>query len=137
MAKGRRRSAEASDGNRTMQLDAVVDELEEVAPPPDVGADAAAPPPLPPKKPSKAIWIVGALVIVVAAGLGIGVGVFLLGDEEPAATAAGAEGEATGATPRETAAPPADQGEAGDQADDGAEGEGDDVVQMDEVVFGE
>lgn len=118
MAQGGKR-APVPDGGKTMQLDAVVDELEEVALPPNL----AAPPPLPPKKTSKGMVIVGVVIVLLAAGLGIGAGAFLMGTSDaPEATAEAATPEATGAD--EVSAPADDE-----------EGEAD-IVQIDEVVVG-
>lgn len=89
-----------------MQIDAI--DLQDLG---ELGIGGELPPPLPPKKTSKLTWIIGALVVLLAAGLGIGAGFFLLAgssDDPPPAAA--------------PSAPPAP-----DEAD---------VVQMDEVVFG-
>ncbi len=99
-----------------MQIDAIADDLEDLGPPSDFGA---APPPLPPKRVSKGVWIAGAVVVVLMVALGIGAGVVLLGGDEPAAATQGAATEPS-AEPEAPAEGP-------------AEGN---VVQMDEVVFG-
>ncbi|HJL20565.1 MAG TPA: hypothetical protein RMH99_33215 [Sandaracinaceae bacterium LLY-WYZ-13_1] len=119
------------DGGRTMQLDAVVDDLEEVAPP-DVGTGR--PPPLPPKKPKTALYVVAGIVILLAAGLGVGAGAVLLGDDPAPEGAAApppdaAPGEAQPATAEAAeTAPPADE-----PADE-AEGE-EDVVEVEAFVI--
>lgn len=96
----------------TMQIDALVESMEELG---NLGPGASLPPPLPPKKASKAMWIVGALVVLLAAGLGIGAGWFLLVDGAPSAA------------PSPTPAPP-------EPAAAGAPDEPE-VMQLDEVVF--
>jgi hypothetical protein len=115
------RRTDKRDPGRTMQIDALVDELEDLGPPSDFGP---APPPLPPKRAGKTMWIVGALVVLLMAGLGIGLGVFLFGAPEPsAATRAPAPAPVPQPSPAEPSTPP-------------APAEPRDVVQMDEVVFG-
>lgn len=105
------------DPGATMQIDAIVDQLEDLGDS-DFGP---APPPLPPKRASKAMWIVGALVVLLMAGLGVGLGVYLFGGSEPA--------------PAAVAAPPPPAAPEPAPAVDRAEPQPD-VVQMDEVVFG-
>jgi len=88
-----------------MQIDAI--DLQDLG---ELGIGGELPPPLPPKKTSKLTWIIGALVVLLAAGLGIGAGFFLF---------AGSSEEPPAAAP---SAPPAPVEP--------------DVVQMDEIVFG-
>lgn len=75
---GRRREP-VRDPGATMQIDALVDDMEDVAPPPGT------PPPLPParERGSALVWIAGALVIVLAIGLAVGVGWLLFSADEP------------------------------------------------------
>lgn len=101
-----------------MQIDAIVDQLEDLGDS-DFGP---APPPLPPKRASKAMWIVGALVVLLMAGLGVGLGVYLFGGSEPPPAAAAAHPAPAPAPEPEPAAERATPEP--------------DVVQMDEVVFG-
>lgn len=111
-------------GGATMQLDAIADDLEEVAVP-DLGPSMPAPPPLPPKKASTSVWIIGALVVLLATGLGLGVGLYVLNSstpETPTAAAPPAEPEAP-VEPEEAAEPEA--------TDDGTHN----VVSLDDVVF--
>lgn len=61
-----------------MQIDALVDSFEEIAPPP-----GALPPPLPPKRVSTIVWVLMGLVVVAMAGLGIGAGLWLMNRAEP------------------------------------------------------
>jgi hypothetical protein len=110
------------DPGATMQIDAIVDQLEDLGDS-DFGP---APPPLPPKRASKAMWIVGALVVLLMAGLGVGLGVYLFGGSEPAPAAVAAP---------PAPALPAPAPAAPEPAVDRAEPQPD-VVQMDEVVFG-
>ena len=90
-------------GNRTMQIDAYVDELVDAGV--DVPSDAvlaevladgigspavpqvSLPPPLPPKKPSKLLISLGVVVVFVAIGAGVYVGSLLLAGPPPAAVA--------------------------------------------------
>lgn len=126
MAQGGRRR-EVPDGGKTMQLDAVVDELEEIAAP-DLGGSTK-PPPLPPKKASKGALIAGVVIVLLAAALGVGAGAILLGEPEaPAGPTPPVARE--GAAPSEPAAADAPTDEAEAPGDEG------DVVQIDEVVFG-
>jgi hypothetical protein len=96
-----------------MQIDAFVDGMEDLG---DLGPGAPLPPPLPPKRASKAMWIVGVIVVLLAAGLGIGAGWFILaGETAPVAPAA---------VPAPAPAPPPAAPEAAPE-----------VMQLDEVVF--
>ncbi|MFK7990295.1 MAG: hypothetical protein AB8I08_30015 [Sandaracinaceae bacterium] len=129
-----RRNSQGSlpGGGQTMELDAVVDQLEEIAPPP--GGLGAGPPPLPPKKSSPLMYLLAVVVVLAMGGLGIVAGSFLLGTEEPSATAAPAEPEpvepvAESATPEAEAAAPEAESAEGEPAPD--------VVQLEEVVFDE
>ncbi len=99
----------------TMQIDAFVESMEELG---DLGPGASLPPPLPPKKASRGMWIVGAIVVLLAAGLGIGAGWFLLAGQSPPAPAA------MPASPAPAAPQPAEEPEAPPE-----------VMQLDEVVF--
>jgi len=96
-----------------MQIDAFVDGMEELG---DLGPGAPLPPPLPPKKASKGMWIVGVLVVLLAAGLGIGAGWFLLAGQQPTAPLPVPPAPRPVAEPVEPEAPP-------------------EVMQLDEVVF--
>lgn len=120
-----KRRGEIRDAGATMQVDALVDELEDLGPPSNFGP---APPPLPPKKASKLVWVVGALVVLLAAALGIGAGIYILGGETPPPVT-----QAPQEIARPAAAPPAAEPTAAEPAP--AE-PAHDVVQMDEVVFG-
>lgn len=96
-----------------MQIDAFVDGMEELG---DLGPGASLPPPLPPKKASKGMWIVGVIVVLLAAGLGIGAGWFILaGETAPVAPAV---------VPAPAPAPASAEPEAAPE-----------VMQLDEVVF--
>jgi len=138
MTEGGQRKKPVATGGATMQLDAVVDDLEEV---PDVGGLAdlprgTAPPPLPPKKAGAGAWIAGVAVVLLMTGAGLGIGYYVLGWGQPAqapqAAAPRAEVEAEVAATEELAEP--DQ--ADDQAHDQAEAEpAEDVVQLDEFVI--
>lgn len=108
-----------------MQLDAIADDLEEVAVP-DLGEGVSqgAPPPLPPKKAGASVWIIGALVVLLATGLGLGVGLYVLNTstpETPTAAAAPAEPEPEAAEPEPEASE--------------AEEPATNVVSLDDVVF--
>jgi hypothetical protein len=109
----------------TMQLDAVVDGMEDVAVAPDVSHAMSRPPPLPPARISKGMWIVGALIVLAMAGLGIGAGAYMLGGggDAPTATAATPAPAPTAAPTPEVAVEPG-EGEAPSG-----------VVQLDEIVF--
>ncbi len=113
-----------------MELDAVVDQMEEIAPPP--GGLAAAPPPLPPKKFSPAMYVVAVTVVALMGGLGIAAGSFLLGgsgaETHPAAAPTVAPDEPTADAADEGDAPPAETEEGAAEPD---------VVQLEEVVFDE
>lgn len=104
-----------------MQIDALVDQMQDLG---DLGPGAALPPPLPPKGTSKVTWIVGAIVVLLAAGLGIGAGWYLLADREQAPSVTSTARPAPPAPAEPAAAEPAPAEPAAD------------VVQMDEVVFG-
>lgn len=88
-----------------MQIDAFVDEMQDLG---DLGPGGALPPPLPPKKPSAIKWVLASLVVLVAAGLGIGAGWFFFASD--------ADGSATAPAVEEPI--------------------GGEVLQLDEVVFG-
>lgn len=97
-------------GNRTMQLDAVSDEILEDLDYPDRDEPSAAPPPLAPpplprnrgKRWSSTAVVALAGVVVMAALLGLLAASFIFGDEEPEAATAGGAGEAEmGATSEE------------------------------------
>lgn len=131
MASGGKRPP-VPDGGKTMQLDALVDELEEVAPPPGLGHGETRPPPLPPKKTSKGMLVVGIVIVLLAAGLGIGAGAYLMGtpDAPPPEALTDPPRPGAPADPDRSPYPPeADEGsgEAGDDSD---------VVQLDEVLVG-
>lgn len=115
MATRRRRPSVSHEGGQTMQIDALVDSFEEIAPPP--GGLGALPPPLPPKRVSPIVWALMGLVVLAMAGLGIGAGLWLMNRAEPP--------PALPAVP-EAAAP---------QAPTGAPAEEPDVVQLDDVVL--
>lgn len=109
-------------GGATMQLDAIADDLEEFDAP-DLAHQMSAPPPLPPKKAGKGVWIAGALVVILATGLGLGVGLYVLNrSPEPAAT-------------DQAVAEPATQAEQGAEATGEAGADGENVVSLEEVVF--
>lgn len=79
------------DAGATMQLDAIVDDLEDIVPPGAYGPSM--PPPLPPKRVSPVMWLVGGLVVALMIALGVGAGFVLFGGEaepvvQPAAPAA-------------------------------------------------
>lgn len=64
-----------------MQLDGVADQLEELDLPPEL-ADrliSRVPPPLPPRRFSPIAWAAVIAVVLLAAGLGLGAGYYLLG----------------------------------------------------------
>lgn len=105
---GKRRE-DIPDAGATMQIDALTDDLEELGP-----SVPALPPPLPPKKASTAMWVIGVLVVVLMMALGVGAGFVLFGSEPAPVVQPAAEPR----EPEETAPAPAD-----------------DVVQMEEVVF--
>jgi hypothetical protein len=128
-------------GNKTMQVDAVLEEVAgDIAVPndalaqvlPDGGVpQVSKPPPLPPKKVGTGTIIAGVVIVILAAGGGIFFGMQFLGAPEPAAT------QAAEPTVDEGAAALADEGEADDvdeeqlAADEGAEFV---PIQLDEVV---
>lgn len=104
--------AEPPDGG-TMQLDAMVDDMEEVEPPGDLLDRVSAPPPLPPKKVSTTMWIVGGLVVFVGAGAALGIGLYMMStttdtpetaapEEPPPAPAVPPEDDTEEASPDET-----------------------------------
>lgn len=116
-------------GAGTMELDALVDEMEEISVP---GA-ADLPPPLPPKPPAKRVYLIAALVVVVAAGLGIGAGAFLYtstADNDAAATLP--DRPPTTESSEQTAA----VREGAAEAETAPEGAEPDVVHLDEVLIG-
>ncbi len=92
------------DAGATMQLDAIVDDLDDIAAPGGYGPSM--PPPLPPKKVSPVVWVIGGLVVALMIALGVGAGFVLFGGE---------------AEPVVQPAPAAEPGPG--------------VVQMEEVVF--
>lgn len=113
---GRKRSSgppAGAGGGETMQLDALVDDFEEVDIP-DLGSHA--PPPLPPEKAGFGVWIAGGLVVLLAAGVAIGIGLYLKTSSEPAPAASAP------APPAEE--PPAEESPAT-------------RIQMDDIVFGD
>ncbi len=129
MGKGRKGS---TGGGATMQLDAIVDDLEEIDAPRLGGAGL--PPPLPPKKASRGVWIVGALVVVIATSLGLAVGfAFLTGSSEGEASAPAAPGPVGAAASPDSAAEPSIEGAA--PAEDPEEEAEPNVVSLDEIVF--
>src|SRR5688500_2959931 len=65
------------DPGATMQIDALVDDMEDVDDPNAFGVSR--PPPLPPKKPAKIMYVIGVLVVLLAAGLGVVAGLFFFG----------------------------------------------------------
>ncbi|MBX3271944.1 MAG: hypothetical protein KF729_16870 [Sandaracinaceae bacterium] len=86
---GRKRKPGTPDA--TMQLDAIVDDLEEIEAP--ALLRSTAPPPLPPRQPNKSTWLIGGAVVLIAATAAVGVGLAL---RAPSA----------GATPAAASAPP-------------------------------
>lgn len=130
MTEGGQRKKPVATGGATMQLDAVVDDLEEV---PDVGGLAdlprgTAPPPLPPKKAGAGAWIAGVAVVLLMTGAGLGIGYYVLGWGQPAQAPQAAAPRAEVEAAEELAEP--------EQADDQAEAEpAEDVVQLDEFVI--
>jgi len=137
---------DAAERGATMQLDAIVDDLEEFETPGDLAHALSGPPPLPPKKASKAMWVVGGLVVLIASGAAVGIGLFLFGGSEPAAPATEAsapaepEPAAGEATPTEAPAPSAPSEAApteatGESTDVEATGEEPAEIRMDECVF--
>jgi hypothetical protein len=113
------------DAGATMQIDAFVDELE------DVGARGPSrPPPLPPKKPGKLAWVAGILVVLLMAGLGVGLGLTVFGVEDD-----GGPGPVVVTNPRndpQSLVPDAGAQTIGTPPPDNANPN---VVQLDEVVF--
>jgi hypothetical protein len=128
---GRKRQ-DIPDAGATMQIDAIADELEDYEAADELGA---APPPLPPQRRSKAAWIVGGLVVLLAAGLGIAAGVVLLGGEDPppTPTASPAPAPANPPAPPAAAASPTPAPAEAAPAPPGER----EVLQMDEIVFGQ
>jgi len=112
----KRTSGPPVGGGETMQLDAIADDFEEVDIP-DLGVHA--PPPLPPKSAGFGVWIAGGLVVLLAAGAAVGIGLYLKSTSvEPAPAAA--------------ASPPAEPVEA--EAPEEAPAT---RIQMDDIVFGD
>ncbi|GAB5541268.1 MAG: hypothetical protein SangKO_010280 [Sandaracinaceae bacterium] len=139
MSEGGKRRENAPGGGATMQLDAVIDDLEEV---PDVGGLAdlprgTAPPPLPPKKAGAGAWVAGIAVVALMAGLGLGFGWYVLGwgqtEAEPVADVAEAEPAEADTAPVEAA--PEESGAAEGEETLPADEESSDVVQLDEFVI--
>ncbi|HBQ16512.1 MAG TPA: hypothetical protein DEF51_37050 [Myxococcales bacterium] len=139
MSEGGKRRENAPGGGATMQLDAVIDDLEEV---PDVGGLAdlprgTAPPPLPPKKAGAGAWVAGIAVVALMAGLGLGFGWYVLGwgqtEAEPVADVAEAEPAEADTAPEEAA--PEESGAAEGEETLPADEESSDVVQLDEFVI--
>lgn len=118
-------SGDPKPGGATMQLDAVVDDMEELAPPALSHAEGA-PPPLPPKKVSTGMWVAGGAVVLVAAGLALGVGFMLFGGETPPAAASSEEVVEPPPAPAEAVAPPTE--EPAVEAEPAS-------IQMDDIVF--
>lgn len=116
---GRKRNPGTPDA--TMQLDAVVDDLEEIEAPvlAEMHLDSMAPPPLPPKRAGASAWLVGGLVVVLAACAAIGIGLVLRATRTGAAP-----------TPAAAATPPAPETPAAEEpATEPA------TVQMEAIVF--
>lgn len=144
MSEGGKRRENPPGGGATMQLDAVIDDLEEV---PDVGGLAdlprgTAPPPLPPKKAGAGAWVAGIAVVALMAGLGLGFGWYVLGwgqtEAEPVADVAESEPAEAAAAPEEAApeeAAPEESGAAEGEETLPADEESSDVVQLDEFVI--
>ena len=139
MSEGGKRRENAPGGGATMQLDAVIDDLEEV---PDVGGLAdlprgTAPPPLPRKKVGAGAWVAGIAVVALMAGLGLGFGWYVLGwgqtEAEPVADVAEAEPAEADTAPEEAA--PEESGAAEGEETLPADEESSDVVQLDEFVI--
>lgn len=116
-------------GGMTMQLDAVVDSMEDVAMAPDLGPRMSGPPPLPPQRISKGMWVVGVLIVLAMAGLGIGAGAYVLGGGGETATAAPPTPAPSAARAGAESGPEAPSAE-GEEEPSG-------VVQLDEFVFDE
>jgi hypothetical protein len=106
-------------GAATMQIDALVDDMEELPGEEEPAFRGSGPPPLPPKRVNKAVWIVGIFVILLASGLGVGFGILVFGGAKrpPPAVVRTAPAHPPPAPAKAPAAEPPD------------------VVQMDEVVF--
>ena len=109
---------ESPDAGATMQIDAIADDLEDIEAPggylPDPGPSL--PPPLPPKRVGKAVWVVGGLVVVLMIALGVGAGFVLFGGDDPAPVAPASPPPTESTEPEAPAAEP-------------------EVMQIDEVVF--
>ncbi len=126
-------SGPSAIGNRTMQVDALVEEvsgdidvpndvLAQVLPDPGV-PQVSKPPPLPPERVGKGTIIAGVLIVVLAAGGGIIFGMKFLGEPEPV-PGPDEEGEAVIAAPT----PEAEEEEATDEEPEFV------PIQLDEVV---
>lgn len=112
----RRKRQDIPDAGATMQIDSIADQLEDYEAADQLGA---APPPLPPRRGSKAMWAVGGVVVLLAGGLGLTAGIYLLRE---------------GASEVPPSAPVVEPATA---ADPSPPSEGADVLQMDEFVFGD
>jgi hypothetical protein len=138
----RRKRQDIADASATMQIDAIADQLEDYEAQDELGA---APPPLPPPRRSNAVWLVGGLVVLLAAGLGIAAGVLFSGDSStptpppaavgraaPEPSAPVAEDRPTSPEPTPEQAPPEGAEPAGSEP-----AEAPAVLQMDDIVFGD
>ncbi|MCA9608817.1 MAG: hypothetical protein KC619_24605 [Myxococcales bacterium] len=119
---GRKRKPGTPDA--TMQLDAVADDFEVIDAPSLDAMGPGAPPPLPPKKAGTSAWLVGGLVVVLAAAAAVGIGLVLRSMRTPAPTPAAA------AEP-----PPAPQTPVAEAPEAPAEAPA--TVQMEAIVFDE
>lgn len=125
---GRKRKTGTPDA--TMQLDAVVDDLEEIAAPDLMQVHAmSAPPPLPPKKAGASAWLVGGAVVVIAAAAAVGIGLGLRSMRPGPAPTPAAASEPAPAAPE-----PAPEVVAEEPAEEPTEAAGP-TVQMEEFVF--
>lgn len=125
-----------------MELDALIDDMEEFEVPEDIEHAVSAPPPLPPQKASRSVWVIGAVVILVGASAAVGLGLYMMNNGGPQPTAA-AEPPAPAPAPIAPAQPAAEEaasentagaGTVDDGAEQGTEAEPP-VVVMDEFVF--
>ncbi|HEY8428882.1 MAG TPA: hypothetical protein VIL20_10925 [Sandaracinaceae bacterium] len=100
-----RRREDIPDAGATMQIDAIADELLDLGPTQGDAPGPPLPPPLPPKKVGKAVWIVGALVVLAMIALGIGAGYALFGGEPAPPPAAAARPTPSAPSPPDVPTP--------------------------------